>query len=108
MMAATAAWAASLGLLIGAIARKEQQVVAYSLAAMFLFAVLGGAWFPLEVAGRGFARVGGVLPSAWAMVGFQNIVLRGLGSHSALLPAGIIVAWAAAFFGIATWRFRFE
>jgi hypothetical protein len=42
------------------------------------------------------------------MVGFQNIVLRGLGSHSALQPAGIIMAWAAAFFAIATWRFKFE
>jgi len=108
MMAATAAWAASLGMLIGALARKEQQVVAYSLAAMFFFAALGGAWFPLEVAGKGFARVGGLLPSAWAMVGFQNIVLRGLGSGSALMPAGIIAAWAVAFFGIASWRFRFE
>jgi ABC-2 type transport system permease protein len=108
MMVAVAAWAASLGLLIGALARKEQQVVAYSLAAMFIFSALGGAWFPLDVAGKGFAQVGGLLPTAWAMTGFQNIVLRGLGAGSTLVPAGIIFAWAAAFFAVATWRFRFE
>jgi ABC-2 type transport system permease protein len=108
MMVAVAAWASSMGLLIGALARKEQQVVAFSLAAMFVFAALGGAWFPLDVAGKAFARVGGLLPSAWAMTGFQNIVLRELGSGSALLPAGLILVWAAAFFGIATWRFKFE
>jgi ABC-2 type transport system permease protein len=108
MMVAMAAWASSLGLLIGALARRAQQVVAYSLAAMFIFSALGGAWFPLDVAGQGFARIGRLLPTAWAMTGFQNIALRGLGVESTLLPAGVILAWAAAFFAIATWRFRFE
>lgn len=101
-------WASCLGLLIGALARKEEHVIIYVMAAMFVFSALGGAWFPLEVAGRAFARVGHVLPTAWAMDGFQNIVLRGLGVGSVLAPAGILLAWAAAFFGLAVWRFRFE
>ncbi len=101
-------WASSLGLLIGALSRREEHVIIYVMAAMFLFSALGGAWFPLEVAGSGFARAGHVLPTAWAMDGFQNIVLRGLGAASVLAPAGILLAWAAAFFGLAVWRFRFE
>ncbi len=48
-------WASSLGLFIGAISRKEDQVITLSLVAMFIFAALGGAWFPLEVAGKAFA-----------------------------------------------------
>lgn len=101
-------WVTSLGLLIGALARGEEQVVLYSLIAMFLFAALGGAWFPLEIAGQAFASVGHVLPTAWAMDGLQNIVVRGLGLGSVLLPAGILLAYTAAFFGLAAWRFRFE
>ena len=40
--------------------------------------------------------------------GWQNIVVRGLGLGSVLLPAGILLAYTAAFFGLAVWRFRFE
>jgi ABC-2 type transport system permease protein len=105
---ALAAWAAALGLLIGALARTEQQVVAFSLAAMFIFSALGGAWFPLDVAGGSFARLGHLLPSAWAVTGLQNIVLRGEGIAAVMVPAGILLAWACGFAAIAVWRFRFE
>lgn len=101
-------WAASLGLLISAVSRKEDQVITLSLIAMFIFAALGGAWFPLEVAGKAFATIGHVMPTAWAMDGFQNILMRGLGFQSVLMPTGILFVYALAFFGLAIWRFRFE
>ncbi len=101
-------WAASLGLLISAISRKEDQVITLSLIAMFVFAAMGGAWFPLEVAGKAFATIGHIMPTAWAMDGFQNILIRGLAFQSVLLPAGILLLYAMVFFGLAIWRFRFE
>jgi ABC-2 type transport system permease protein len=103
-----ALWAASLGLLISAISRKEDQVITLSLIAMFIFAALGGAWFPLEVAGKAFAAIGHLMPTAWAMDGFQNILMRELGFQSVLMPAGILFGYAVAFFGLAIWRLRFE
>lgn len=108
VMVTLALWAASLGLLISALARTEEQVVTLSLIAMFLFASLGGAWFPLEVAGKTFAAIGHVMPTAWAMDGFQNLLLRGLGFRSVLLPAGMLLAYTAAFFGLAVWKFEFD
>ena len=108
MMVTLALWAASLGLLISALARGEEQVVTLSLIAMFLFASLGGAWFPLEVAGKTFAAIGHIMPTAWAMDGFQNLLMRGLGLQSVLLPAGMLGLYALAFFGLAIWRFEFE
>ena len=108
MATVLAFWAASLGLLIGAVSKSEEQVITLSLIAMFLFAALGGAWFPLEVAGEAFATVGHVMPTAWAMDGFQNIVVRGLGLSSVLLPAGILLAYALVFFALAVWQFGFE
>ena len=108
MVVVLALWAASLGLLISAIARKEEQVITLSLIAMFIFAAMGGAWFPLEVAGKAFATIGHVMPTAWAMDGFQNILARGLSFQSVLMPAGILLAYALGFFGLAVWRFRFE
>jgi ABC-2 type transport system permease protein len=108
MITTLSLWAASLGLLISAISRKEDQVITLSLIAMFIFAALGGAWFPLEVAGKAFAAIGHVMPTAWAMDGFQNILMRGLGFQSVLMPASILLAYALGFFGLAIWRFRFE
>ncbi len=101
-----ALWVASLGLLIGVMAKGEEQVILFSMLAMFLFSALGGAWFPLEGAGRAFASLGRLTPSAWAMEGFQNLLIRGLGLSSALLPAGILLAYALVFFLLAVWRFR--
>ena len=101
-------WAACLGLLIGAVSKTEDQVMMWALISMFVLSAMGGAWFPLEFTGKTFAAIGHLLPTAWAMDGFQNIVMRGLGINSVLLPAGILLAYGLAFFGLAIWRFRFE
>jgi ABC-2 type transport system permease protein len=108
MIITLALWGASLGLLIGAVSKSEQGVVMLSLAAMFLFSGLGGAWFPLEVAGESFAAIGHLTPTAWAMDGFQNLVVRGLGFTSVLAPAGMLLAYTIVFLGLAVWRFRVD
>ena len=108
MMAALSIWAASLGLLIGALAKSPEQVIVLSLVAMFLFSALGGAWFPLEVAGETFKTIGYATPTAWAMDGFQNIVMRGLYLNSVLVPAGVLLVYSVVFFVVAAWRFKFE
>lgn len=108
VLAALALWVASLGLFISTLAKGEEQVIMFAMAAMFVFSALGGAWFPLEVTGGTFAAVGNLMPSAWAMTGFQNIIVRGLDLNSVLLPASVLLAYAAAFFGLAVWRFKFE
>ncbi len=41
------------------------------------------------------------------MDGFQNIAVRRLELNSMLLPAGILLVYAAALFGLAVWRFDF-
>jgi ABC-2 type transport system permease protein len=101
-------WVASLGLLIGVVAKEEQQVILFSMLAMFLFSALGGTWFPLEAAGGAFGAIGRWMPSAWAMNGFQNILIRGLEFGSTLLPSGMMLLYAGLFFGLAVWRFKFE
>jgi len=98
-------WVASLGLLIGVVAKEEQQVILFSMVAMFLFSALGGAWFPLETSGGAFAAIGKILPSAWAMNGFQNILIRGLGLGSVWTAVGVLSAYALLFFVLAVWRF---
>ncbi len=99
-------WVASMGLLIGVIAKEEQQVILYSMIAMFLFSALGGTWFPLEAAGGAFAAIGKAMPSAWAMDGYQNILIRGLGIGSVWLPVMGLAGYGLFFFLLAIWRFQ--
>ena len=107
VMLPLALWSASLGLLIGAISDSEDQVIMWSLIAMFVFAALGGAWFPLEITGEAFATVGHLMPTAWAMDGFQDIVVRGLGLAEVLRPAAVLWGYALLFFVLGVWRFKF-
>ena len=99
-------WVSSMGLLVGVIAKEEQQVILYSMIAMFLFSALGGTWFPLETTGGAFAAIGKAMPSAWAMNGLQNILIRGLGLESVWMAVGVLTAYALGFFLLAVWRFR--
>ncbi len=96
----------ALGLLIGILARTEEQAIMFSLIPMFVFAGLGGAWVPLEVTGPTFQMIGHLSPVAWGLDGFENIVARGLGPGSVLLPSAALIGYAAVFFVLAVYRFR--
>ena len=94
----------ALGLLIGVLAKNEEQAIVFSLVPMFVFAGLGGAWVPLEVTGETFRAIGHLSPIAWGMDGFENIVARGLGFKAVLLPSAALAGYAALFFALAVWR----
>lgn len=105
LVAITAALCISaLGLLIGIVAKTEEQAIAFSLIPMFVFAGLGGAWVPLEFTGETFQAIGHISPVAWGMDGFENIVARGLGFDSVLLPSMALAGYAIFFFLLAVWR----
>jgi len=94
----------AMGLLIGVLARSEEQAVTFSLIPMFVLSGLGGAWVPLEVTGETFAAIGHLSPVAWAMDGFKNISIRGLGFESVFLPVVALVGYAVVFFALSVWR----
>jgi ABC-2 type transport system permease protein len=94
----------ALGLLIGILAKTEEQAISFSLIPMFVFAGLGGAWVPLEFTGEAFQAIGHLSPVAWGMDGFENICARGLGFESVLLPSVTLAGYAVLFFVLAAWR----
>ncbi|MGQ9599960.1 MAG: ATP-binding cassette domain-containing protein [Anaerolineae bacterium] len=60
------------------------------------------------ITGQAFQVIGHLLPTAWAMDGFENLVIRGLGIESVLRPVTIMSVYAVGLFTLAVWRFRFE
>lgn len=95
-----------LGLLIGVLAKTDEQAIMFSLIPMFILSALGGAWVPLEITGPTFSAFGHISPVAWALDGFENIIARGLGFDSVILPAAALVGYAILFLLLAIWRFQ--
>lgn len=108
MILAAALFVAALGLLIGALAKSEEQVMIMALIPMFILAGLGGAWVPLEIMPEGFQQFARLTPLAWVMIGFQDIIIRGQGLEAVWLPALVLLAYAVVLFFLGVWRFRIE
>ena len=98
----------ALGLLIGALAKSSDTAVVFALVPMFIFAGLGGAWVPLEFANKTVQIVSRFTPVAWMMSGFKDILARGAGIEAIWLPVVVLLGFAALFFSLGAWRFKFE
>jgi ABC-2 type transport system permease protein len=103
-----ALFSASLGLLIGALARSEEQVIVFSLIPMFVLAGIGGAWVPLEIMPAGFRAFAEITPLAWIVTGYQDVIVRGLGPQAVWPSAVALAAYAVACLLLAGWRFKYE
>ncbi len=105
---ATALFAASLGLLIGTVAKTEEQVIVFAMIPMFVLSGFGGAWVPLEITPEAFQQIARLTPLAFVVDGFQDIIIRGLGFQEVLLNILILLLYAVILFIFAAWRFRYE
>jgi ABC-2 type transport system permease protein len=100
------AFVAALGLLIGVASRSEEQALAFSLILMFVLAALGGAWVPLQFTGAAFQKVAHATPGALIIDAYENVVQRGLGVSSVLMPCALLLACATSLAVLAVLRFR--
>jgi ABC-2 type transport system permease protein len=100
--------AASLGATLGAFVRTEGQAAGLSIMLGMVMALLGGCWYPAELFPQAVRSAVQVLPTTWAMQGLLDIVLRGQGLRDVLPEAGVLLGFAAVFFGVGVWRFRRE
>jgi ABC-2 type transport system permease protein len=94
---ASCAFVASLGMLIGILAKMPEQTSIYALIPMFLFAGLGGAWVPMDILGETVQKVSRFTPVAWIMSGFKDILLRGAGLSGVWIPTLILLGFSALF-----------
>ncbi|MFE7812871.1 ABC transporter permease [Streptomyces sp. NPDC057433] len=83
-----------VGMALVAVCRTIAQVSVLSNVLALLFAGLGGALTPLSTL-PGWARpLAPAVPSYWAMRGFSEIILRGGGLASVLLPTAMLCLFA--------------
>jgi ABC-2 type transport system permease protein len=108
MMAASVLAATALGTTLGTFVKTESQASGLSIMTGMVMALLGGCWYPLELFPKSVQTIVQILPTTWAMRGMLGIVLRGQGLTSILPEAGVLLGFAALFFSIGVWRFRYE
>lgn len=105
---ASALMAAAYGLLIAALGKTPNAARGASVLATLLMVMLGGAWVPTFVFPAWLQKVTIVIPTRWAVDGFDAMTWRGLGPGAALMPISVLLAFAAAFWLLALARFRWE
>ncbi len=98
----------ALGVLLGTFARTRGQASGLTILFSMLTAALGGAWWPLEVTPPVYQTVVKVLPTTWAMLGFNDVIVRGQSVAGVLPEAGILLGFALVFFVVGIWRLRYE
>lgn len=108
VMLTAALAAASLGTMLGTFVKTEGQANGLSIMIGMVMAMMGGAWYPIELFPEAIRTAAQALPTYWAMRGFLNIAVRGQGLSGVLLESGILFGFALVFFGLGVWRFKYE
>ncbi len=100
--------ATGLGIMLAAIVRTEAQASTLFPVVTIIPAMLGGTWWPIEMAPRYMQALAYTVPQGWAMTGFTNIITRGLGLAEVLPQAAALAGFGAAFFVVGVLLFRYE
>lgn len=100
--------AVAFGVMLGTFARTRGQASGLTVLFSMLMAALGGAWWPLEVTPQIYQTVVKVLPTTWAMMAFNDIIIRGAGVADVWPMMLILLGFAVVFFVVGIWRFRYE
>lgn len=105
---AAAATSTGLGIMVAALARTEAQVGGLTVLLLLSLSALGGCFIPRFVMPEWLRTVGLMTPHAWALEAYQDLLVRGHNLLEVLPKIGVLGLFAAIFFGIGLWRFRFE
>jgi ABC-type multidrug transport system permease subunit len=108
VLAAWAAFNASLALLLGNVARTQAQMAGLGVFTTMVMAALGGCWWPIEVAPPWMQAVAITLPTGWTMDAMHKLVNFGYGPASALPHVAVLATSALAAGWAGTRIFRYQ
>jgi ABC-2 type transport system permease protein len=98
---ALAATVACLGMLAAAVKFPSSAITA----PLVIGALLGGCLFSTDFFPPLLRTISYFMPHTWAMTAYQDLLVRGQGLAQVLPEIGVLLLFAAVFFGIGVWRF---
>ena len=98
----------SLGTLIAAIARTENQIGGLSAVVLWVMGVLGGSFIPLFYLENFLGPLPRIVPHYWANHAFNDLMIRGLGLADVAVEMAVLLGFTALFFVVGLWKFDFD
>ena len=92
------------GLLMGAVARTNEQATSFGPIVGISLGMLGGCMWPLEVVPKQLRTVGHLTPHAWALDGLIRLMGEGRGPADVFGPVAALLAFAAVLVPVAAWQ----
>jgi len=95
-----------LGLLVASVGKTEAQINGLGVLLAVTLAALGGMMVPTFVMPPAMQTLALLTPHAWALSGYHDVLLRGLGLKDVLPESAVLLGFAASFFSLSLWRIR--
>jgi ABC-2 type transport system permease protein len=96
----------SVSLLVGTLARSNEQATSIGPPVGIALAMLGGAMWPLEIVGPVMRAVGHLTPHAWALDAFVELIGNGTSAAGVLPQVGVLLLFSPALLPLAAHRLR--
>ena len=106
MVVALVLASASMGAVVAAFSKDALQAGALGGAITLLSAGLGGNFFAADQMPGWLQILSRLTINRWALEGFSNLTVRGLGLRAVLLDAGVLFSIAVVLFILAFWKFQ--
>ena len=99
---------AAFGLLIASIGKTPEATRGLANFATLIMVMLGGAWVPAFIFPAWLQTASLIMPTRWAVDGFDAMTWRGLGIDAAVLPVLVMLGFALVFALVAIRRFDWD
>lgn len=108
MAAASGLSAIALGVLLGTLAKTQEQAAPLGATITVILAAIGGVWIPVFAMPHTMQTIAKIYPMNWGLQGFYDILLRD-GGCSAIAPEiGLLLAFSAICFCISIYYEKFK
>jgi ABC-type Na+ efflux pump permease subunit len=108
ILIANAGAMASIGMLLGTLARSEGIAIGIGVASSNILAALGGCWWPIEITPQWMQKLQLFLPTGWAMDSMHHLISFADPPTSVLPHLLAMLVTAAVLLVLSTRTFRFE
>lgn len=102
-------WATtSLGILLVAVIRSRKQIHPITTLVILGSSAIGGSWFPLFLMPKAVQQVGRITLVAWAMEGYNRLMILGGSLADIWVNIGVLVLYGAVCFAVGLKLFKFK
>ncbi len=108
LIVAFALMTASFGLFIAALGKTPEATRGLAIFATLVLVMLGGAWVPSFIFPPWLQTASLIMPTRWAVDGFDAMTWRGLGLDAAWSPVLVLLGFALLFGVVAAMRFDWD